>query len=320
MSDVSHDAVNQYRAALSDRRSGGVSELGGDATWIDLKPDYYADARILSEDGAEVFEAMLETHAPYGLIGIKGEPLAREFSDFRTNKWRTLTLALRATGRYAMEQATPTLAACPYHDALEAKIGGTKPPLTAYDTNERGLDTLRDAVTPGAMLNAALFTSLIYRLPALQRLHGDTTDPAIFAHNSVSLLTEPLSHPQQHAAAFVLSLGSILEFNSPGFLNDELASRYTKVVATSKGGRLAWAIPTEEFTTRQTVTVNSRVRGSERYVDQSVLVEYPTGTRLADIAVDEPTIGCPGNKLAIAMWHRVIDIAVAEGMGDYSPC
>lgn len=316
MTEVDSKAFATYRQALKDHRNDIESILDPQALWADVKPEFYADARILSEDALAVFESLPDTHPPYGLASYKGEPITSSFMDSRHGPWHGLNTALRSTGWYVMQEARPTLSSCAYHEALQ-ELGGVYPTLRPYDFNERGLDTLRDVVTPGAMLNASLFTSLIYRLPVIQRLHGNSTDTEAFARNSVSLLREPLAHPQQRAAAFVLSLGSIREFHSPQFLNDDLALRYTKIETINDTDRLAWAIPTEEFTLRQDWGVQSRVLGSERDLDRSVSVEYPAGTRLSEITIDEPTIGCPGNKLASAMWQRAIGVVVAESLGDY---
>lgn len=104
-----------------------------------------------------------------------------------------------------------------------------------------------------------------------------------------------------------------MEILSPRFLGDDLALEYTKVEFGPNGSeRLAWAMPTEEFRLRQEVDVKSRVLGSElrQYGLHETL--YPIGTKLKDIEFDEPTIGCPGNQLAYAMWDRTIDVMVGE--------
>jgi hypothetical protein len=225
-------------------------------------------------------------------------------------------MALRVTGHAVIEQAQPRIDSCPYHEVIAKKLGDAALRLEPIDHNERGLDSLRSAVAPGAVLNAPLFASLLRRLPGIQELHGSKSDPEAFAHNSVSLLHEPLAHPQQWAAGFVYSLGSLAELLRDSFLNDELALRYTKVERNASGKeRLAWAMPTEEFTLRQEVRVTSRVLGSERdEADDTNSTLYPIGTRLAEIEVDEPTIGCPGNQLAFAMWHRAIGAIVGENL------
>lgn len=290
------EAIDQYRLALRDRRTGIMSELDGENTFLEVKPDFYADSRVLSEDALQVFEAMKQTNPPYGLVDGRGNSFV---PDADRSPWMGLTVALRATGHAVFETAEPRLAECPYHEVLARKLGGTALTLQPYDNNERGLDTLRNVVTPGAELNAPLFVSLLRRLPEIQRLHGSQSDPEGFARRSVGLLREPLNHPQQWAAGFVYSLGAINELLRPTFLNDELALRYTKVEQRAGGAdRLAWAMPTEEFTLRQEVRVVNRVTGSERAVaSDSNSILYPRGTRLADIAVDEPIIGCPGDQL-----------------------
>lgn len=217
----------------------------------------------------------------------------------------------------AVDRANPGVSACPYHEAIATKLGSTAIPLAPLDGNTRGLDTLRGVVEPGAVFASTLTTSLIRRLPALQALHGDRSDQVEFAHNSVSLLREPLRHPQQMAAAFVMSLATFRTLGSSMFLEDERALAYTKVEADPFGGnRLAWSIPTEDFTLLYPVSVPSRTLGSERDRKGDHVREYPIGTRIGDIEVDEPTLGCPGNQFATALWHRTVDIAAQENLWD----
>ncbi len=228
-----------------------------------------------------------------------------------------LTYALKFSGRAAMDRAVAPIESCPYHEVLASKLGGTAVALTPQDNNERGIDTLRSVATPAAELNAPVFTALVRRLPAIQRLHGSSTNPASFARNSVGLLDEPLNHPQQWAKAFAYSLGSLDEIISgDGFLDDEVAREFTRVVQRPHHGEaLEWAQPTENLTLRQAVDVPSRVLDSELSpITSSSVTMYPVGTRLGDIRVDEPTIGCPGNQLAYTMWNRAIDVAAGEGL------
>lgn len=305
-----------YQHALRDRRQGIMSSLDESATWPDAKADFYADSRILSEDALAAFDTFTESLPPYGLMNPDGSP----YTGSEARPLRTLAWALRATGRAAVEQATPSITACPYHQILETKLGTIPPPLEAYDNNEHGLDTLRNVVAPGAMLNASLFVSLVARMPGLQRLHVSTSDSEAFARSSVALLREPLAHPQQHAEAFVYSLGDLSEFMTSNFLGDELASRVTKVETTHDGQeRLAWAIPTEDLVLRQKVRVLDRVAGSENIRSDEHRTLYEVGTRLGDIAINEPTFGCPGNKLAFAMWQRTVDAVIGEGLWDKVP-
>jgi hypothetical protein len=60
------------------------------------------------------------------------------------------------------------------------------------------------------------------------------------------------------------------------------------------------------------VTVADRTRGSETDHDGDHWATYPVGTKLKDIEVNEPLIGCPGDRLARAMWDRVVDVVVGE--------
>lgn len=311
-----HSPTEQYREALRDRRQGIMSHFDGTATWPETKADFYADSRVLSEDALIAFEAFKEQYPPYGLVTHKGE----SYTGDGDHPWRQLVSALRATGRLAVEKALPSLTSCPYHALLEEKLGTLPPALTPFDNNEHGLDTLRNVVAPGAILNGSLFASLVLRMPGLQKLHGSKVANEEFARNSVTLLREPLAHPQQHAEAFVYSLGSLGEFLTANFLGDELAQAYTKIEETpSQSERLAWAIPTHDFTLRQDAWVQDRTQGSERDTSDAHRTRYPIGTHLRDIAVTEPTFGCPGNKLANAMWQRTIDVAVGQELWSRVP-
>jgi hypothetical protein len=305
------EAKMQYTEALKDRRAGIASSLGSSATFEEAKPDFYADARILSEDALEVFEDLKGQYPPYGLVDYVGNPLQNLKS--ATQPWHRLYSALGSTGHHIFEKAVPSVASCPYHQVLADRLGPTVPPLTPFDNNQRGLDTLRNVVTPGGVLNSPLFVSLIRRLPALQQLHGSLSDSETFARNSKSLLREPLAHPQQWATAFVYTLGDLRDLLTDNYLNNGLARVYSKVEQTSDGQeRLAWAIPTEEFTIHREVTVADRTRGSETDHDGDHWATYPVGTKLKDIEVNEPLIGCPGDRLARAMWDRVVDVVVGE--------
>lgn len=313
MSSLEH---TQYQQALRDRRQGIMSELDASATWPEAKADFYADSRILSEDALVTFDTFKDKYPPYGLVNPDGTP----YNGSEIRPLRSLAWALRATGRSTVEQAIPSLTSCPYHALLETKLGTLPPPLETYDSNEYGIDTLRNVVAPGAVLNASLFVSLVARMPGLQKLHGSSSDPEAFARNSVSLLREPLAHPQQHAEAFVYSLGNLSEFMTTKFLSDELAQKTTKIEVTTDGQeRLAWAIPTENLVLRQDVRVLDRIAGSERDRTNENRTLYSVGTRLGDIAVNEPTFGCPGNKLASAMWQRTVDVFIAESLWDKVP-
>ena len=307
------EAIDQYKNALKARRAGVASELGAEATLLEIKGDYYADARMLSEDALLVFEDIKSEFPPYGLMGMSGEPLT-DLQD-SSRPWYDLTRALSATGQLVFDRAIPSIVQCPYHQVLTDTVGKTYPPLSPMDNDERGLDTFRNAVTPAAKLNAPFFTSIIRRMPALQELHGSHTDPELFARNSISLLREPLSHPQQWAAAFVYSLGALQELLTDEFLGNNIALTYTKLEKLPDGTeRLAWAIPTEDFTTRFEIRVADRTRGSEIQQKADHVTVYPVGTRLKDIKVDEPVIGCPGDQLARANWNRTIDVVVGEGL------
>jgi len=261
-----------------------------------------------------VFRGFKDQYPPYGLVDTEGAPITT-LPEAR-NPWLALTFALRSTARTAVERAMPTTNACPYHEAVARRIGSAVTPLKPFDDNEHGLDTLRQAVRLGAELNAPLFTSLIQRIPALQRLHGNTADVEPFARNSVVLLDQPLQHPQQLARAFVYSLGALDELFTSNFLNDDIARAYTKVETMHGADRLNWATPTATFDLelRMPVDVLDRIHGSELEPNDAHTTIYPIGTRLGDIAVTEPTIGCPGNLLAHAVWQQAIDVVVGEGM------
>lgn len=314
------DAMEVYREALRTRRAGRDLEVTA-TDWPGVKPAFYADSRVLSENALRVFEDLEETHRPFGLVDTQGNSVQDLFADSWLYKkygaWANLNSALRSTGRYVMEKALPGIKSCPYSRVLQARLAPIKPDLTPFDNDKRGLDTLRGVASPGAVLNASLFTSLIRVLPRLSRLHPRIgRDETQFASNSAALLNEPLSHPQQWAMPFVLTLGTLDELLTDRFLDDELAQRYTSVKASPRGGdRLAWAISTKDFCIKEEVEVVSRVHGSEVVSNDGSrreVILYPAGTRLGDIAIDEPVIGCPGNRLAHAMWQRIVRIAVEQ--------
>lgn len=88
-----------------------MSRLGAEATLAGVKPDFYADARLLSEDALRVFEGLKEQFPPYGLVTHNGNifQLKPERSP-----WTQLSSALRATGHYVFEHAKPSVIECPY--------------------------------------------------------------------------------------------------------------------------------------------------------------------------------------------------------------
>lgn len=312
---MSKEAIEQYHSELRDRRMGIPSSVNGEASFIEAKPPFYADARLLSESALEVFNKLPETHPPYGLAYPDGNPVKTLMDG--ESPWISLFYGLRSTGRFVMEEAIPGTTVCPYHEVLQAHLGSTVPELRPMDHNLYGLDTLRAVSTPGAELNASLFVSLIRRLPALRTLHGDSSDLEDFSRASVAILREPLAHPVARAAGFVYSLGSITQLLQPSFFADELALNFTHVETVSGRNRLNWSKPTEDLTLLQGVYVSDRVNGSELDANDQKTY-YPRGTRLGDIDVEsgEPTLGCPGNKLAFAMWDRLVDVALAESLWD----
>lgn len=64
--------VQQYQTALKGRRAGNPSEFGPDSSWPELKPEFYADSRMLSENAYKEFEKLKESHRPYGLVDRDG--------------------------------------------------------------------------------------------------------------------------------------------------------------------------------------------------------------------------------------------------------
>jgi len=313
------EAKAQYKEALRRGREGHASTLGPLATFNEVKPDFYADARILSEDALRFFKDLRQSSPPYGLVNKAGNAITNFGGE---QPWYDLSNALSSSAHYAFENATPSISACPYHAVLSDTLGGTTTPLRPFDGNERGLDTLRNVVTPGGELNSPLFVALLRRMPSLQRLHGTSGSTEEFARASSTLLREPLAHPQQWAASFVCTLGTISELvheltdpESGPYLNDTLALQVTKIEEGPGGSeRLAWAIPTEELTLRSARPVADRTQGNEFNLSGDHVVKYPAGTRLIDMPVTEPTIGCPGNLFAEEVWQRAIDVIVSEGL------
>lgn len=194
-------------------------------------------------------------------------------------------------------------------------------PLTSYDHDVRGVDSLRARVVPGAQFAPALIVNLISRMHMLKQLHGaQSAHWDLAQHSAKSLLEEPLLHPQQWAKAFIFTLArgygnEDAAMHRDTFLDEETAAKYTELRTDPRTGRevIGWALPTEDFILRAAVKVADRTRGNEMEAGDHQQV-YPMGTRLGDITVTEPRIKCPGFRLAYAMWDTAVDVAIQENL------
>lgn len=148
-------------------------------------------------------------------------------------------------------------------------------------------------------------------------LTGATSDTASLAKASArQLLQEPLNHPQQYAKPFIFCLadgyrGTDIAFQRDSFMPDTLIADSVQLDSMAEGQEiLGWSKPTLDFILRAQVSVVNRLEGSERDTSGDHVSVYPAGTRLGDIRVDEPTIGCPGNQMAYEMWGQAVDTIV----------
>lgn len=69
------EAKQQYQEALYSRRQGHVSAADGSTSFAAVKPEFYADSRILSEDVLATLRSLDGSHPPYGLVSSMGETI-----------------------------------------------------------------------------------------------------------------------------------------------------------------------------------------------------------------------------------------------------
>lgn len=162
--------------------------------------------------------------------------------------------------------------------------------------------------------------NLLKRMTAMRSINEANSGVEELARSSkYPLLREPLAHPQQHAKAFVFTLvdgisGTDFGFDRDEFMPDDVIQSYTHLTSNQQSNEaIGWSKPTEDFTIRASVKVADRLRGSE-VEDGDHITTYPIGTRLGDIVVTEPTVGCPGSQMAYQLWDRSIEIATAENL------
>ncbi len=315
------DGRRQFGEALAARRAGVPSQLGADASFPDVKPDFYADAYGLVDEAVDKWRELQVSHAPYGLVGRHGLPVerVRQPRQSARDRWVGLERALAGTVALVFDEVSPKLEACPYAPVLRDRVG-TLGRLAPYDHDERGIDTLRARTYPGGVLAPALIVGLMRRMHAMKRVHAaKSTHYALAEASSRSLLDTPLRHPQQWAKAFMYTIGEGYGgddwmLNRDTFLNDDRIKRYTRLhVDVSGVESIAWLGNHEDYTLTTPVTVADRTRGHEGEPGDHQRL-YPIGTRLGDIEVTEPTIKCPGFKLAYAMWGTALDVASKENL------
>lgn len=315
---MSFETRRLYRQELRDRRSGKPTEMGLSTPFNETKAAFYADGRLIIDDVRAVYQGFREQYPPYGLVDRRKRPVTN-FDSASASSWIRLESAISSTAKAAFDQAKPSLIdSCPYSGALQ-NLG--RVPLAAIDGNHRGLDRLREVTAPGATLAPAIIINILRRVPAMAILHNATVSPEQLARNSAhSLLSEPLHHPQQYARAFVFCLGegdggTDRALRRDSFLPDELISAYTQLdIGVTGKERIKWSMPTTDFLTRAQLHIANRLLGSETDFKGDHITTYPIGTRLGDIEVHEPTIGCPGNEMAYEMWDQAIDVIVGEDL------
>lgn len=315
-SKMSSTARQQFGHVLAARKQGIASDADESTPFADLKPEYYADAKLLSGAVLEVFEGYRDTHPPYGLVDARGNTVTEIQPTRRFGRWMGLEVVFNSTMRAAFNEADSPVPSCPYHEVIGRKLGRAM--LDPKDDNRQGIDTLREVSAPGGLAAAALVVNLLKRMPAMKDIHGATEEVSALAVNSKrTLLSKPLSHPQQHAKAFVFTLvdgmmGTDITFDRDLFLPDGLIRAYTNLQSNRMiNEAIGWSTSTEDFRLRANVRVANRLLGPE-FEDGEHQITYPIGTRLGDIQVSEPTIGCPGSQMAYTLWDRAIEVATAE--------
>lgn len=302
---MSREGRRQYGEALAARRRGELSTADADTPFTGVKHDFYADSNLLIRDVTQAFADQRVA------VGEVSNPDSSWYS-LETSLMMAVRRAFVAAGTFG------TVRECPYHPVIEERLGSLS--LPPVDHNEFGFDTLCAASLPGGITAPALIVNLVKRLRQMKAQHELSGGVEQLARSSAKpLLAQPLAHPQQHAKAFMYTLAEGVNgdegfLDRDTFLPDWLIDRYTQATETIDGKpAIGWSMPTEDFVLRTAVTVADRTRGSEMQPGDHQ-IHYPVGTRLGDIVVTEPTIGCPGSQLAYAMWERTIDVAVDAGL------
>lgn len=306
-----------YSDAIARARTGEASTIpDAETPFGEVKVDFYADARVVSEAVLGVLKSFETITNPHGLVNKEGEPDMGWM--YEEDPWEGLEHALYNTISVAFGRVQPPLAACPYHFMLAEKMHQSN--LRPKIDNVSGLETLRSTIAPGGLAAPALTVGLVRRMPAMRLVHGLDTPSAELARNSRGLLKAPLAHAQQHAKAFMFTLvngssKSNFTFSREKFLPIDVIRENTKATIT-RGGRekIEWSKPTSEFVLRGGVTVPSRVKGSSKVREGDHMQFYPIGTKLGDIVVDEPVFGCPGDMMAYWIYDKTINIAEAENL------
>lgn len=72
---VMSEAKKQFGAALAVRRQGMVSNAGADTPFAEVKPEMYADSKLLIARVMDVFDSYRDQYPPYGLVGRTGSPV-----------------------------------------------------------------------------------------------------------------------------------------------------------------------------------------------------------------------------------------------------
>lgn len=150
---MSSEAKRLYGQALAARRRGEVSQADAFTAFAEVKPEFYADSKLLSGEVLKVFSDYKNQYPPYGLLHPIGEPVVAIDSNKFGGKWLGLERSLASTIRAAFNETAPPVESCPYHEVLTQQLG--KMALAPHDHNEFGLDTLRETSAPGGILAPA---------------------------------------------------------------------------------------------------------------------------------------------------------------------
>lgn len=307
-----------YSRQLKLRRQGIPSDLDPNASWTETKPHYYADARHLISRVVEQYRSFAESAPPLGILNHQGQPVAKE----QIKRWRDLEVAMASTVFRAFNLVDLEGISCPYADPGLRNIGGIISRPKTDSKQEPSARRLLEVTLPGGLFAPATIVNIVKRIPAMAKIHGSTLPPDVLASNSsATLLHEPLHHPQQWAKAFSFCLaspardGEDIAIDRNHFMDSEIIAAYTRLGVNSAGlEAVIWSRPTSEFSLLTNVNVADRSAGPEFVYEGEHRATYPTGTRLGEISVNEPTLGCPGSVLAYEMWHQTIEVANATDL------
>jgi hypothetical protein len=281
-------------------------------SWDRVKPLFYRDARRLYRNS--ILPIFLDDEAkPLELSAVNP-----------TKPFLALEASLKHEMATAYALASPQAPECPYHEDLTRRLN-LRPIFhngIEVDIADTDKETFMQATYPGAFEAAVTISNMLGAFARIKSVFGLEDDPYTLAERSAGLIDTPLRHPVQWAVPFIFTLvpeyavvsaGGFSSFDRRvGFLDEALIHRYLTPKVTPDGICVEWAKPIEEFTINAKVTVYDRAHGSE--TDASSATIYPIGTKLADIAVTERTLTCPGKEIAQVLWHKGVVTARHYGL------